>query len=1727
MDMKRLADIFMNLFFPLCSYKALFSTASRTLKNLKSFERHHFSPAIFLLPLLLFASLHAAQIANDTFSGSTDGYTGSGVSSSGGWLRINRDKTATKTYNFGTTYANQTLSFSIRIRVPNAWENSGQYKDYFRIRVNGTQIQAYSYSGGTHTETFTANADASGNVVLSLNPDTTADDEFAEIDYVRIDGTSSSPSCSTLRDSDDFTAAHTSYTNAAHYNDSDWNVGPNASAMSRAYHFTVDGPGTVDIDLTRIDRDQASFSVAQGNCPSTLDNLKSSQLTFSAAGDFYVYIYYINGSHTNIEHQLDVVFTPNYANAVDDSFTTTSGVALSENVLTNDNGSGITVTGNTSPANGTLVIQSDGSFTYTPNSNFSGQDTFEYTITDSNGMSDDATVTITVGSSFTSGSSMPFQLINPDYSRNMIGDYAIAGNTVLCLTEKTSGFGGTCKGDDSSYQSLTSNMRVSKFLDIDSDDSTWNSTSSNITLPASYHQGRGIVWAGLFWQGRIAWDHNYRLRYGVQSGSSYNWVETGSGTSVNHVDVSSVGAPDLKLKVDTGDYEDVHAATFHTYQSSNGQTYAAYADVTSVIQNANLDIGKHTFTVANLTTEEGREPSPGVFGGWSLVVIYAEDYSLGKPRNISIYNGFEAIKNPSDPITISGFKLPSNSTVHAKLSTFSGEGEYRYGRTPSNSAYDWMKISDNYGSGYDYMPGKPSGTALGNRDNMFDAQLDGIDRDHIDGEYNDQSVNNDGVDVDSYDVSDLMTDYRQANPNISTVYIQMSSNNDYITPSMIAFSAELYVPELCYDYTLDIGGYVLNSTNNQVKTRFGSFGVPLTTKVYIRSLEGDIDLYDVNVTYNIHNTNQLQYTYNSCSTEISENGFYNYSNACPYTVNADASGFSMYIGTNKTPTSGGIISALEERYIKFDSNFMTSNVNTSFDFGIDYMVNYGSGGVPLHQDFTASDLCPSGGGGFTPTYGLFNIINGSAPTYDEYNLYTQTAGRPFGLQVWGHDKTTPTDLVANDLNLTVEVELIRADNFARDADVACNDAKGIIPGTTSKFTHFNSAKNTYVQYDTNDINFAYRSVAARVWYLVHDDGSLVNDHNCSRDNQQECADLYARDFAAAHECDTECDPSASGCWECLRGYHGEKSCSRDNFAIRPESFVTMIVDSNQSEDVTQASNLVTYSGSSVPGTPPKSANIVAGYQYRFDVNATSHINDEAVSQYRAAFIAGGLGQRAQMQWYPSGHTVSNCNDVTDKNISLNLFDGSSINYHTGIGYVEEVDQIGKYRFEIYDENWTAADWDVALTAHHTGTNRTHFVQGTDCAAGSDRVLPSNTPIASNNKNGCIIQSVHTNEDTGAVYDYMYLRYHPYKYDVTGLLADIRSSGSSPVAPNDFIYMNTPGTNDQNMSYNIHGTFKAVGYTGYELNNFVTDCYAEDTAMTLEREGQSASTWLTYDVADFNTSNPSTIIRSHEQGTFSGLPLMVTQNAVYFKKDMKGAITMDLGYNYDRVVNQPVNPRFVHFSNLSFAYVSNPPISVDRITDHHVSGTLPLDHNITFIYGRVHAPRYRVECSGTGNCSTATSPNQPLKFYTEFYYDAAASVEANSTLTTLSQEADRSVDSIRWYTNTQHNEGRDGNITSVIQRYVTTSPISRSGATLTFTSGVAFDDFEYDSSSEGYPYKATMQIISQPWLIYNRFDDSATANDFELEFNAKKLGGATGGVDDSNMTSPNTSRRIRW
>ncbi|MDQ2965581.1 MAG: Ig-like domain-containing protein, partial [Chloroflexota bacterium] len=129
---------------------------------------------------------------------------------------------------------------------------------------------------------------------------------------------------------------------------------------------------------------------------------------------------------------------------VADSYTITQDNTLgvpATGVLSNDSdpeGQPITVAAPrpvNGPSNGTLTLNADGSFTYTPDPGYSGTDTFTYKATDGYLTSSDATVTITITSSaFVSSSGWSTSFNSSRYLKLTFPAYVPAGSVVTAAT---------------------------------------------------------------------------------------------------------------------------------------------------------------------------------------------------------------------------------------------------------------------------------------------------------------------------------------------------------------------------------------------------------------------------------------------------------------------------------------------------------------------------------------------------------------------------------------------------------------------------------------------------------------------------------------------------------------------------------------------------------------------------------------------------------------------------------------------------------------------------------------------------------------------------------------------------------------------------------------------------------------------------------------------------------------------------------------------------------------------------------------------------------------------------------------------------------------------------------------------------------------------------------------------------------------------------------------------
>ncbi len=108
------------------------------------------------------------------------------------------------------------------------------------------------------------------------------------------------------------------------------------------------------------------------------------------------------------------VTEPSAPVAAPDSYTTTEGTAVQGNVLQNDvdqdnDISELTVnpTPASPPANGTVTINENGDFTYTPNAGYVGQDSFKYEVCDPDGNCVTQTVVIVINSAVAESAPAP------------------------------------------------------------------------------------------------------------------------------------------------------------------------------------------------------------------------------------------------------------------------------------------------------------------------------------------------------------------------------------------------------------------------------------------------------------------------------------------------------------------------------------------------------------------------------------------------------------------------------------------------------------------------------------------------------------------------------------------------------------------------------------------------------------------------------------------------------------------------------------------------------------------------------------------------------------------------------------------------------------------------------------------------------------------------------------------------------------------------------------------------------------------------------------------------------------------------------------------------------------------------------------------------------------------------------------------------------------------------
>ncbi|NQT69847.1 MAG: tandem-95 repeat protein [Desulfobacteraceae bacterium] len=181
----------------------------------------------------------------------------------------------------------------------------------------------------------------------------------------------------------------------------------NSPPIAEPQTVTLNEDTAVSITLfaSDVDEDTLTYQVVAGVSNGSLSGTPPN-LTYTPNADYYgsdSFTFKANDGKddsgpTTVSITVHPVNDPPVA--VDDTVTTDEDLTVTTgDVLSNDtdvDGDTLTVSSFTQPANGTVVNNGNGSFSYTPNSNFNGTDSFSYTLNDGKGGTDTAIIVITI-----------------------------------------------------------------------------------------------------------------------------------------------------------------------------------------------------------------------------------------------------------------------------------------------------------------------------------------------------------------------------------------------------------------------------------------------------------------------------------------------------------------------------------------------------------------------------------------------------------------------------------------------------------------------------------------------------------------------------------------------------------------------------------------------------------------------------------------------------------------------------------------------------------------------------------------------------------------------------------------------------------------------------------------------------------------------------------------------------------------------------------------------------------------------------------------------------------------------------------------------------------------------------------------------------------------------------------------------------------------------------------
>ncbi len=288
------------------------------------------------------------------------------------------------------------------------------------------------------------------------------------------------------------------------------------------------------------------------------------------------------------------------------------------------------------------------------------------------------------------------------------------------------------------------------YVDVDSDSSTFNSSTANLSVPA----GSDILFAGLYWGG----DRSGSGSRAAPDPASRNKVKfklPGSGIYLN-------------LTADQLD------------DSSDDQyRYQAFKDVTSLVAPL-AGSGSGTYAAANVQAGKGSDH----YAGWSLVVVYRN--TTEPARNLTVFDGLKTIRANSPPtdIPFSGFLTPPAGPVETDIGFLAWEGDQTL--VGDSTSLNGHTLSD----------------AQHPATNFFDSRIS-----HNGVLYTDRNPaypNALGIDAAWTSANGMVPN------NATSATLRVTTSGDYYLPGVITFQTLIYAPKVEQEKTVtdENGGVV-------------------------------------------------------------------------------------------------------------------------------------------------------------------------------------------------------------------------------------------------------------------------------------------------------------------------------------------------------------------------------------------------------------------------------------------------------------------------------------------------------------------------------------------------------------------------------------------------------------------------------------------------------------------------------------------------------------------------------------------------------------------------------------------------------------------------------------------------------------------------------------------------------------------------------------------------------